>query len=180
MPFRTSHNSLHQTIRQQQHLGARRDPGQDPLQQRRRQVFASTLGSVIDQTRYTTGAGFAAFSFRDGEIQKRSYPNSFCGQHQLKGYELVEELQPERAVSHHPLVQRTVAEVGTQIRAAHVSPDLTVACRRAEETRDEEGVEAVIDKDLAASEKFRKATDELGVATASSSATAWRRSPGPP
>lgn len=35
---------------------------------------------------------------------------------------------------------------GTQIRAAHVSPDLTVACRRAEETRDEEGVEAVIDR----------------------------------
>ena len=35
---------------------------------------------------------------------------------------------------------------GTQIRAAHVSSDLTVACRRAEETRDEEGVEAVIDR----------------------------------
>ena len=35
---------------------------------------------------------------------------------------------------------------GTQIRAAHVSPDLTVSCRRAEETRDEEGVEAVIDR----------------------------------
>jgi glucokinase len=35
---------------------------------------------------------------------------------------------------------------GTQIRAAHVSPDLTVACRRAEETHDEEGVEAVIDR----------------------------------
>ncbi len=35
---------------------------------------------------------------------------------------------------------------GTQIRAAHVSPDLTISCRRAEETRDEEGVEAVIDR----------------------------------
>ena len=35
---------------------------------------------------------------------------------------------------------------GTQIRAAHVSPDLTVSCRRAEETHDEEGVEAVIDR----------------------------------
>jgi TldD protein len=31
-------------------------------------------------------------SFRNGEIQKRSYPNSFGGQHQLKGYELIEEL----------------------------------------------------------------------------------------
>lgn len=35
---------------------------------------------------------------------------------------------------------------GTQIRAAHVNPDLTVSCRRAVETRDEEGVEAVIDR----------------------------------
>jgi len=35
---------------------------------------------------------------------------------------------------------------GTRIRAAHVSPDLTVSCRRDEETRDEEGVEAVIDR----------------------------------
>lgn len=60
--------------------------------ERRRQVFVSTLGSVIDQTRYTTGAGFSALSHRDGEIQRRSYPNSFGGQYQLKGYELVDEL----------------------------------------------------------------------------------------
>src|SRR2546427_11224553 len=59
---------------------------------RRRQVFASTLGSLIDQTRVTTGAGFSALTYKDGEIQKRSYANSFGGQHQLKGYELVEEL----------------------------------------------------------------------------------------
>ena len=61
--------------------------------ERRRQVFASTLGSLIDQTRYTSGAGFSALSYHDGEIQRRSYPNSFGGQYQLKGYELIEELQ---------------------------------------------------------------------------------------
>jgi TldD protein len=60
---------------------------------RKRQVFASTSGSVIDQTRTTSGAGYAAYSFRDDEIQKRSYPNSFGGQHQLKGHELIEELR---------------------------------------------------------------------------------------
>jgi TldD protein len=60
---------------------------------RQRQMFASSEGSQIDQTRYTSGAGFAAYSFREDEIQKRSYPNSFGGQHQLKGYELVEELK---------------------------------------------------------------------------------------
>jgi glucokinase len=35
---------------------------------------------------------------------------------------------------------------GTRIRAAHVSPNLAVACRRAVDTDDEEGVEAVIDR----------------------------------
>jgi TldD protein len=59
---------------------------------RKRQFFASTIGSRIDQTRTTTGAGFSAFSFQDDELQKRSYPNSFGGQYQLKGYELVHEL----------------------------------------------------------------------------------------
>ena len=49
--------------------------------------------AVIDQTRTTSGAGFAALSYKDGEIQKRSYPNSFGGQYQLKGYELVDELR---------------------------------------------------------------------------------------
>jgi TldD protein len=61
--------------------------------ERRRQVFASTLGSVIDQTRYLSGAGFSALSYKENEIQKRSYPNSFGGQYQLKGYELVDELR---------------------------------------------------------------------------------------
>src|SRR5580658_1797097 len=59
--------------------------------ERRRQVFASTLGSLIDQTRYLSGVGYAALAYKDGEIQKRSYPNSFGGQHQLKGYELIDE-----------------------------------------------------------------------------------------
>jgi TldD protein len=60
---------------------------------RKRQIFASSLGSIIDQTFTVSGAGFEAHSFKDGEIQKRSYPSSFGGQHQLKGYELVEELR---------------------------------------------------------------------------------------
>jgi TldD protein len=60
---------------------------------RSRQVFVSTIGSVIDQTRCMSGAGFAATCYKDGDIQKRSYPNSFGGQYQLKGYELVGELK---------------------------------------------------------------------------------------
>ncbi len=59
---------------------------------RERQVFASSTGSLIEQARTFTGAGYEAYSFRNGELQKRSYPNSFGGQHQLKGWELIEEL----------------------------------------------------------------------------------------
>ena len=57
------------------------------------QWFYSTEGSDIHQTRFITGAGFAALSFHGTEIQKRSYPNSFGGQYQNRGYELIEELK---------------------------------------------------------------------------------------
>ncbi|HEY5162793.1 MAG TPA: TldD/PmbA family protein, partial [Terriglobales bacterium] len=47
----------------------------------------------IHQVKVTTGAGYACLSFAGTEIQKRSYPNSFGGQYQDKGYELVHELK---------------------------------------------------------------------------------------
>jgi TldD protein len=57
------------------------------------QWFVSTEGANIHQTKYATGAGCAAYAFAGNEIQKRSYPNSFGGQYQAKGYELIEELK---------------------------------------------------------------------------------------
>jgi TldD protein len=57
------------------------------------QWFASSEGADIHQTKMSTGAGYAAYAFAGNEIQKRSYPNSFGGQWQNKGYELIEELQ---------------------------------------------------------------------------------------
>ena len=84
--------------------------------ERRRQVFASTLGSLIDQTRCMTGAGFSALSYKDGEIQRRSYPNSFGGQYQLKGYELVEEL---RLLENAP----RVAEEAVALHSADQCPE---------------------------------------------------------
>ena len=56
------------------------------------QWFYSSEGAVIHQTRTTTGAGFSAHAFEGDTIQVRSYPNSFGGQYQNKGYELVGEL----------------------------------------------------------------------------------------
>src|SRR5207248_9960944 len=57
------------------------------------QWFYSSEGSDIHQTRHITGVGYDAYAFAGTEIQKRSYPNSFGGQYQNKGYELIHELK---------------------------------------------------------------------------------------
>jgi TldD protein len=57
------------------------------------QWYYSNEGADIHQVKVTTGAGYACLSFAGTEIQKRSYPNSFGGQYQDKGYELVHELK---------------------------------------------------------------------------------------
>lgn len=57
------------------------------------QYFASTEGSKIHQTRYLTGGGFAAYAFEGTEIQKRSYPNSFGGQFQARGFEVIDDMR---------------------------------------------------------------------------------------
>ena len=96
------------------------------------QLFVSTLGSQIHQTKVYSGAGLVATSFAENEIQKRSYPNSFGGQHASAGYELVERLElvenarrvGEEAVALHqaakcPEGKRTIilesAQLGLQI-----------------------------------------------------------------
>jgi TldD protein len=60
---------------------------------REEQWFVSSEGADIHQTKFSTGAGYTALAFAGNEIQKRSYPNSFGGQWQNKGYELIEELK---------------------------------------------------------------------------------------
>jgi TldD protein len=60
---------------------------------REEQWLLSSEGADIHQTKFTTGVGYAAYAFAGNEIQKRSYPNSYGGQWQNKGYELVHELK---------------------------------------------------------------------------------------
>src|SRR5271157_3762286 len=57
------------------------------------QWFFSTEGSEIHQITITSGAGYAAYCFQGTEIQKRSYPNSYGGQFQNRGYELIEDMR---------------------------------------------------------------------------------------
>src|SRR5712691_2713234 len=83
---------------------------------REEQWFVSSEGADIHQTKYSTGAGYTAYAFAGNEIQKRSYPNSYGGQWQNKGYELIEELK---------LVQnaRRIAEEAVALHHADQCPE---------------------------------------------------------
>ena len=83
---------------------------------REEQWFVSSEGSDIHQTKYSAGAGYTAYAFAGNEIQKRSFPNSYGGQWQNKGYELIEELQ---------LVQnaRRIAEEAVALHHADQCPE---------------------------------------------------------
>jgi TldD protein len=80
--------------------------------------FASSIGSRIHQRKMISGSGIVATSFQGDEIQKRSYPNSFGGQHALQGYELVESLE---LLKHAP----RVAEEAVALHAAAQCPQKT-------------------------------------------------------
>jgi TldD protein len=71
--------------------------------------FASSARSKIHQRRVISGCGIVATAFQDDGIQKRSYPNSFGGQHVLGGYELIESME----------LLRHAARVGEEAVALH-------------------------------------------------------------
>jgi len=83
---------------------------------REEQWFFSSEGADIHQTKFTTGAGYVAYVFAGSEIQKRSYPTSFGGQWQNKGYELIDELK---------LVEnaRRIAEEAVALHSADQCPE---------------------------------------------------------
>jgi TldD protein len=78
--------------------------------------FASSSGSKIHQRRVISGCGIVATVFQGDAIQKRSYPNSFGGQHILGGYELIESLD---LLKHAP----RVAEEAVALHAAPQCPE---------------------------------------------------------
>jgi TldD protein len=56
-------------------------------------IFASTEGSYIEQEITECGAGIAATAIQEGDVQVRSYPNSFRGNFATRGYEWIENMQ---------------------------------------------------------------------------------------
>lgn len=59
---------------------------------RTEKIFASTEGSYIEQEIIECGAGISATAIDAGEVQVRSYPNSFRGNFATRGYEWIESL----------------------------------------------------------------------------------------
>ena len=57
-----------------------------------RKTFASTEGAFIVQKIVETGGGIAATAIKDGELQVRSYPNSFRGNFATRGYEYIDAM----------------------------------------------------------------------------------------
>jgi TldD protein len=57
---------------------------------RRRTLFWSSEGARLDQTATQAGAGIEAVAVGDGDLQQRSWPNSFRGQFLAGGWEVVE------------------------------------------------------------------------------------------
>jgi TldD protein len=55
-------------------------------------LFVNSEGSEILQNIIESGGGIEAYAIREGDVQRRSYPNSFGGQYESKGYELIEDI----------------------------------------------------------------------------------------
>lgn len=75
---------------------------------REHKYFVSTQGSEIDQEIVWTGAGIESSAVDGPEFQNRSYPNSFRGQNQTRGFELVRELD---LAKHAPRVAQEAVDL---------------------------------------------------------------------
>ncbi len=59
-------------------------------------VFASSNGAYIEQSFIESGGGIVAYAIKNGEVQKRSYPNSHGGDLRKGGWEFILELDLPR------------------------------------------------------------------------------------
>jgi TldD protein len=63
---------------------------------RQEKVFASTVGSHVEQTTTQMGGGLDAVAIANGDFQRRCYPNPFGGDYQAAGWEFIESLDLAR------------------------------------------------------------------------------------
>lgn len=84
---------------------------------RTHEIFASTEGSYIEQTKTESGAGLTAIAVSEGEVQRRSYPASFGGDYATAGYEFIEDFD---IVGH---AERTAKEAAQLLTAPQCPSD---------------------------------------------------------
>jgi len=86
---------------------------------RTKKYFANSEGAYTEQTVVESGGGISATAVAQGEVQVRSFPNSFRGQFSTGGYEVVQNLD---------LVGNAyrVAEEAVQLLSADPCPQDTV------------------------------------------------------
>jgi TldD protein len=84
---------------------------------RAKKVFASTEGSLIEQTITYCGGGIVAYAIDKGDVQYRSYPSSFRGNCSTAGWEFVDSLD---LIQHAP----QVAEEAARLLTAPVCPEM--------------------------------------------------------
>ena len=66
---------------------------------RQEKLFASSIGSFIEQKTTQMGGGIEAVAIDEGEFQRRTYPNPFGGDFQAEGWEFIERLDlPRKAL----------------------------------------------------------------------------------
>jgi TldD protein len=80
---------------------------------RHHQLFASSEGSRITQTIVETGGGLDATATGNGEVQSRSFPNSFGRQQLTAGWEAVEAM--DLATNARSLAEEAVALLSAEL-----------------------------------------------------------------
>lgn len=83
-----------------------------------KKLFVSSEGSEIDQTFIRSSCGIEANAFSVDERQRRSYPNSFGGQHENGGWEIVSKWNLEGNA-------QRIAEEAVQLLSAQQCPQGT-------------------------------------------------------
>jgi TldD protein len=86
---------------------------------RRSTWFASSDGAAIDQVTTHSGAGIEATAIDGGEVQRRSFPNSFRGHVKASGWEHI------RTIGLVEEAERTGAEAGELLRAPECPSEVT-------------------------------------------------------
>lgn len=86
---------------------------------RRRTEFASSEGADIVQTLVNSGGGIEATAIAEGEMQRRSYPNSFRGHIKAAGWEHISGLGLSEAA------ERTATEAVSLLAAKDCPSDVT-------------------------------------------------------